>query len=222
MVLGNTFHLLLRPGPELIERIGGLHRFMGWERPIITDSGGFQVFSMGHGTVADEIKGRGRARERAARGRDRRHRGGGRALRSYVDGPSACSRPESSMAVQAALRLGHRAGLRRVHALPRRARLHGPLDRADPPLARALPALARRARPRGQLFYGIVQGACSRISAALPPRRSRERAATASRSAARSGGEGADVRGRRLGDAASSAAAPGARATCSGSARSTT
>jgi queuine tRNA-ribosyltransferase len=58
MVLGNTFHLHLRPGEELIERLGGLHRFMGWSGPIVTDSGGFQVFSMGHGTVADEIKGR--------------------------------------------------------------------------------------------------------------------------------------------------------------------
>ncbi len=58
MVLGNTFHLHLRPGEDLIERMGGLHRFMGWSGPIITDSGGFQVFSMGHGTVADEIKGR--------------------------------------------------------------------------------------------------------------------------------------------------------------------
>ncbi|MBA2514937.1 MAG: tRNA-guanine transglycosylase, partial [Solirubrobacterales bacterium] len=59
MVLGNTFHLFLAPGPELIARHGGLHRFMRWDGPIITDSGGFQVFSMGHGTVADEIKGRG-------------------------------------------------------------------------------------------------------------------------------------------------------------------
>lgn len=58
MVLGNTFHLMLNPGAELIERLGGLHGFMGWQRPIITDSGGFQVFSMGHGTVADEIKSR--------------------------------------------------------------------------------------------------------------------------------------------------------------------
>jgi queuine tRNA-ribosyltransferase len=58
MVLGNTFHLHLRPGEELIQRLGGLHEFMGWSGPIITDSGGFQVFSMGHGTVADEIKGR--------------------------------------------------------------------------------------------------------------------------------------------------------------------
>src|SRR6202451_2440530 len=58
MVLGNTFHLLLNPGPELIERFGGMGRFMGWDGPIVTDSGGFQVFSMGHGTVAEEIKAR--------------------------------------------------------------------------------------------------------------------------------------------------------------------
>ena len=47
IVLGNTFHLWLRPGLEVIARHGGLHRFMGWRRPILTDSGGFQVFSLG-------------------------------------------------------------------------------------------------------------------------------------------------------------------------------
>jgi queuine tRNA-ribosyltransferase len=47
IVLGNTFHLWLRPGLEVIGRHGGLHRFMGWQRPILTDSGGFQVFSLG-------------------------------------------------------------------------------------------------------------------------------------------------------------------------------
>ena len=47
IVLGNTFHLWLRPGTEVIERHGGLHRFMGWDAPILTDSGGFQVFSLG-------------------------------------------------------------------------------------------------------------------------------------------------------------------------------
>jgi hypothetical protein len=66
MVLGNTFHLWLDPGHELVAEFGGLHEFMGWDRPIITDSGGFQVFSMGHGNVSDEIKktasGRGRTR----------------------------------------------------------------------------------------------------------------------------------------------------------------
>src|SRR5512140_123551 len=47
IVLGNTFHLWLRPGLEVIEAHGGLHRFMGWDAPILTDSGGFQVFSLG-------------------------------------------------------------------------------------------------------------------------------------------------------------------------------
>ncbi len=46
MILGNAWHLMLRPGTEVIERHGGLHRFMGWDRPILTDSGGFQVFSL--------------------------------------------------------------------------------------------------------------------------------------------------------------------------------
>jgi queuine tRNA-ribosyltransferase len=46
IVLANTYHLMLRPGAALIEEVGGLHRFMGWDRPILTDSGGFQVFSL--------------------------------------------------------------------------------------------------------------------------------------------------------------------------------
>ena len=46
IILGNTYHLYLRPGTEILERAGGLHRFCGWERPILTDSGGFQVFSL--------------------------------------------------------------------------------------------------------------------------------------------------------------------------------
>src|SRR3982750_950122 len=48
MILGNPFHLFLRPGLEVIEAHGGLHRFMGWDGPILTDSGGFQVFSLAH------------------------------------------------------------------------------------------------------------------------------------------------------------------------------
>src|SRR6516165_6228780 len=46
VVLGNTYHLALRPGDELIAELGGLHQFMGWHRPILTDSGGYQVFSL--------------------------------------------------------------------------------------------------------------------------------------------------------------------------------
>lgn len=102
MVLGNTFHLMLDPGPELVEHFGGLHEFMKWRAPIITDSGGFQVFSMGHGTVADEIKGR--APSGANRlGRVLAIEEDGVRFRSYVDGSERFMGPETSMQVQAAL-----------------------------------------------------------------------------------------------------------------------
>ena len=54
IILANTYHLSLRPGHERIARLGGLHRFMGWDGPILTDSGGFQVFSLGHLRRVDE------------------------------------------------------------------------------------------------------------------------------------------------------------------------
>ena len=101
LVLGNTFHLFLAPGAERIAELGGLHEFIGWDRAIITDSGGFQVFSLAHGNVADEIKGRrggsgsgGGVLEISERGV---------AFRSYVDGSRRFMGPEESMSVQAAL-----------------------------------------------------------------------------------------------------------------------
>jgi queuine tRNA-ribosyltransferase len=108
MVLGNTFHLLLSPGPERVAAFGGLGEMMRWSRPIITDSGGFQVFSMGHGGVADEIKGRNRPR---TAGSAHGESGGailaieeeGVRFRSYVDGAERFLGPETSMATQAAL-----------------------------------------------------------------------------------------------------------------------
>ncbi|HSS35157.1 MAG TPA: tRNA guanosine(34) transglycosylase Tgt, partial [Patescibacteria group bacterium] len=54
IILANTYHLYLRPGHERIERLGGLHRFMAWDRPILTDSGGFQVVSLGDLRVVDD------------------------------------------------------------------------------------------------------------------------------------------------------------------------
>jgi len=48
MILGNTYHLMLRPGAETVARLGGLHRLMAWDAPILTDSGGYQVFSLAH------------------------------------------------------------------------------------------------------------------------------------------------------------------------------
>ena len=99
MVLGNTFHLFIQPGAELIRELGGLHEFMGWTRPIITDSGGFQVFSMGHGSVADEIKRKRDPRESMVLAIEEE----GVRFRSYHDGSERFMGPETSMEVQAAL-----------------------------------------------------------------------------------------------------------------------
>jgi queuine tRNA-ribosyltransferase len=103
MVLGNTFHLFLSPGPEMIDSYGGLGSFMRWPRPIITDSGGFQIFSMGHGGVADEIKGRGRSGTAGGSGAILEIAEEGVHFRSYIDGDERFMAPETSMAVQAAL-----------------------------------------------------------------------------------------------------------------------
>ncbi len=162
MVLGNTFHLLLRPGEELIERLGGLHRFMGWERPIVTDSGGFQVFSMGHGTVADEIK----ARPSGSRSRPPGGETGailaieehGVRFRSYVDGRERLLSPEGSMAVQAAL--GSDIALAFDECTPfhvDRAYTERSTERTHRWLERCLRWHAEHG-PREQLVYGIVQG----------------------------------------------------------------
>lgn len=57
IILANTYHLMLQPGEDLVREMGGLHKFMNWNKPMLTDSGGFQIFSLGHGSVASEIKG---------------------------------------------------------------------------------------------------------------------------------------------------------------------
>jgi queuine tRNA-ribosyltransferase len=101
MVLGNTYHLFVSPGPERIAAAGGLHGFMGWERALITDSGGFQVFSLAHGGVADEIKGSGR--KGGEQGSVLSIGEEGVRFRSYRDGAPLFISPEVSMRVQAAL-----------------------------------------------------------------------------------------------------------------------
>jgi queuine tRNA-ribosyltransferase len=161
MVLGNTFHLHLRPGEELIERLGGLHVFMGWSGPIITDSGGFQVFSMGHGTVADEIKAR---PPRAPHGSVERVGAilsieeGGVRFRSYVDGRERFLSPERSMAIQGAL--GSDIALVFDECTPfhvERAYTESSTLRTHRWLTRCLEWHAENGPP-GQMVYGIVQG----------------------------------------------------------------
>jgi queuine tRNA-ribosyltransferase len=79
IILANTYHLMLRPGVETIERAGGLHRFMGWHGPILTDSGGFQIFSLAGNAQVNE--------ERVA-------------FRSHIDGSRHELTPERSMRLQ--------------------------------------------------------------------------------------------------------------------------
>jgi len=79
IILGNTYHLMLRPGAERISGLGGLHKFMGWERPILTDSGGYQVMSLGELTTTIEE---------------------GVRFKSHLDGSSHMLTPERSIEVQ--------------------------------------------------------------------------------------------------------------------------
>jgi queuine tRNA-ribosyltransferase len=101
LILGNTYHLFVSPGPERIEAAGGLHGFTNWERAFITDSGGFQVFSLAHGGVANEVKGSGRSG--GEHGSTVEIGEQGARFRSYRDGSELFISPEVSMSVQAAL-----------------------------------------------------------------------------------------------------------------------
>jgi queuine tRNA-ribosyltransferase len=100
LILGNTYHLFVSPGPERIAAAGGLHGFMNWERAIITDSGGFQVFSLAHGGVANEVKGSGRSGDHGSRVEISEE---GARFNSPRDGAELFISPEVSMSVQAAL-----------------------------------------------------------------------------------------------------------------------
>jgi queuine tRNA-ribosyltransferase len=154
MVLGNTFHLFITPGADHVAEMGGLHEFMGWRRPIITDSGGFQVFSMGYGSVAEEIKrSRGKGDSRILSIDEE-----GVRFSSYRDGSEKFMGPETSMEVQA--KLGSDIALAfdectpfhvdRDYTARSTARTHRWLDRC-------VDWRAEHA-PDWQLFYGIVQG----------------------------------------------------------------
>lgn len=96
----NTYHLLLHPGPQVVEAAGGLHKFIGRNQPIITDSGGFQVFSLAYGTVKDELKSRGQKKESASVLKIDEQ---GVIFRSYRDGAKILLTPEISIQVQKAL-----------------------------------------------------------------------------------------------------------------------
>jgi queuine tRNA-ribosyltransferase len=155
IVLSNTYHLMLRPGAERVQRLGGLHRFMGWDGPMLTDSGGFQIFSLGHGTVAEEIKAnRISPNERTLKGITEE----GAVFRSYFDGSPQTLTPEGSMDVQR--RLGADLIVALDECTPYRvdrdytahamARTHRWADRCL--------AEFERGHDGRQALYGVVQG----------------------------------------------------------------
>ncbi|MSP60467.1 MAG: tRNA guanosine(34) transglycosylase Tgt [Myxococcales bacterium] len=137
IVLGNTYHLWLRPGLEVIEGHGGLHRFMCWPHPILTDSGGYQVFSLrAISKISDE----------------------GVHFRSHIDGAALHLTPELSMAIQATL--GSDVAMAFDHCPPAdapRALIEEALLRTTRWAARCLAAPRSTVTP-GQLRFGIVQG----------------------------------------------------------------
>ncbi len=102
IILGNTYHLYLQPGHDLIRQMGGLHRFMAWQHPILTDSGGFQVFSLVHGGIADEIKGRRPAHADTLPNMVKVTEDAV-VFRSYLDGSRHTFTPERSIEIQHAL-----------------------------------------------------------------------------------------------------------------------
>jgi queuine tRNA-ribosyltransferase len=156
LILGNTYHLFVSPGAERIAAAGGLHGFMGWERALITDSGGFQVFSLAHGGVANEVKGSGRSGGEHGSRVDITEEGA--RFRSYRDGSELFISPEVSMQVQAAL--GSDIALVFDECTP----FHADRDYTARSTERTHRWLQRcldwheREGPKRQAVFGIVQG----------------------------------------------------------------
>lgn len=98
IILANTYHLYLRPGHELIEKFGGLHEFMNWNKPILTDSGGFQVFSLGQ-----EIQNRNRTPQSVSKQKLVKITDQGVEFRSVIDGSTHFFSPKKVMEIEHAL-----------------------------------------------------------------------------------------------------------------------
>ena len=139
IILSNTYHLYLRPGHELIAGAGGLHSFMGWDGPILTDSGGFQVFSLARlARIGEE----------------------GVVFRSHIDGAEHFFTPEKAVAVQEAL------GADIAMAFDECVPYPCPYERAREAVERttrwARRCLAARSKAHRQALFGIIQGSVYR------------------------------------------------------------
>ncbi|MBI3246342.1 MAG: tRNA guanosine(34) transglycosylase Tgt [Deltaproteobacteria bacterium] len=138
VLLANTYHLLLRPGPEVFRRFGGIHRFMNWDGPVLTDSGGFQIFSLPHSRAMTED---------------------GARFQSYVDGKSYLLSPESSIAMQRAINSDIMMALDQcISSTASFAQAKAAMELTHRWAERSLHA---RGDSR-QALFGIVQGACHR------------------------------------------------------------
>ena len=137
MVLGNTFHLFLAPGHERIARLGGLHQFMHWEKPILTDSGGYQVMSLAKLRRIDEA---------------------GVTFQSHIDGATVALTPERAIEVQCLLGADIQMVLDECTSYPAtREEAKTSLDLSLRWAERCKRAFSERALP-GQALFGIVQG----------------------------------------------------------------
>ena len=136
IILGNTYHLNLRPGSETIRAAGGLHAFMGWDKPILTDSGGFQVFSLAKmAKIKDD----------------------GVAFRSHIDGLPLFLGPKEAMAIQRDLGSDIAMVFDDCPPYPaERERVGAAVERT----ARWAAECREQPRADGQLVFGIVQGGC--------------------------------------------------------------
>jgi queuine tRNA-ribosyltransferase len=147
IILGNTYHLYLRPGDDLIARRGGLHRFIGWARPLLTDSGGFQVFSLASRCVIDES---------------------GARFQSHLDGSPHLLTPEKAADIQAQLGsdiamvldecLAHPATVETARASMERTARWAKRARDRQLALRAGPVAGVTVTNPGQAQFGIVQG----------------------------------------------------------------
>lgn len=156
IILSNTYHLMLQPGEEVVAQFGGLHRFMGWPGPMLTDSGGFQIFSLGHGSVAAEIKG---TRNTGRPQNLLRITEEGATFKSYLDGRRHLLTPERSIQIQ------HKLGADLIVVLDECTPFH--VDKAYTEASmglshrwahRSLAEFHRLEASTHQALYGIIQG----------------------------------------------------------------
>lgn len=154
LVFCNTYHLMLHPGPETVKAAGGLHSFMQRKKPLITDSGGFQVFSLAYGSVKDELKSRGTKKTQSGVTKiDEK----GVLFRSYRDGAAILLTPETSVQAQKALGADIIIPFDELppyHITPQK--LKRSFDRTHRWELRSLQEHLKN--PQNQAMYGVVHG----------------------------------------------------------------